>query len=111
MLRPGLLVGAYGEGRGAHQPRAALEGGQRAVLEAEEERLLADIDAAIDRHPAPAALEVGVGGEQVGQSGETIGRAHSCKMYSIVDPSEALKAVFTQRPRSSNHWSLVTSPE
>jgi hypothetical protein len=24
-------------------------------------------------------------------------------MYSIVDPSEALKEAFTQRPRSSNH--------
>ena len=29
---------------------------------------------------------------------------------SIVEPSDALKVVFTQRPRSSNHWSLVTSP-
>ena len=96
---------------GAHQPRAALEGGERAVLEGEEERLVADIDAAVDRHPASAAQQVGIGGEQVGQAGETIGRRHSCKMYSIVDPSEALKAVLTQRPRSSNHWSLVTSPE
>ena len=81
------------------------------VLEAEEERLLADIYAAVDRHPASATLQVGVGTQEVGQSGKAIGRSHSCKMYSIVDPSEALKRVFTQRPRSSNHWSLVTSPE
>jgi hypothetical protein len=87
------------------------DSGQRTVLEAEEERLVADIDAAIDRHPASAALQVGVGGQEIGQSGETIGRAHSFKMYSIADPSEALKVVLTQRPRSSNHWSLVTSPE
>ena len=74
----------------------------------EEERLVADVDAAIDRHPAAAAQQVGVGGEEVGQARETIGRSHSCKMYSIVDPSEALNVVLTQRPRSSNHWSLVT---
>ena len=52
-------------------------------------------------HPAPAELEVDIVREQVGQSGETIGRSHSCKMYSIVDPSEALKTVLTQRPLSS----------
>ena len=55
----------------------------------------------------PRRRRSAIGGEEVGQSGEAVGRAHSCRMYSIVDPSEALKAAFTQRPRSSNHWSML----
>ena len=30
--------------------------------------------------------------------------------YSMVDPSDAVKEVFTQRPASSNHWSITKSP-
>ena len=68
-----------------------------------EERLGADIDPAVDAEPAAAAAQVGVGGEQIGQAREAVGRTHSCRMYSIVEPSEAANVPFTQRPRSSNH--------
>ena len=48
---------------------------------------------------AAAAQKVPVGGQEGRQLGKTVGRAHPCRVYSIVDPSVvALKVDFTQRP-------------
>ena len=33
-----------------------------------------------------------------------------CSTYSMVDASEVVKDVLTQRPASSNHWSMIRSP-
>src|SRR5437016_4235802 len=107
---PRLVGGAKSESRRAHQPGAALECCQRAVANGKEERLVADVDAAVDGEPAATAQEVGVGSQQLGKTGETIGRSHSCSMYSIVEPSKATNAPFTQRPWSSNHWLPRRSP-
>src|SRR4051812_21411192 len=76
-LRPGLLGGAKGEGRGPHQSRAALEVRQGALVDGEKERLVTDVDAALDVHPTSAPLEVGIGIEQGRQGRETIGRVHA----------------------------------
>ena len=53
--------------------------------------------------PAASPQQVAIVSEESRQLRKTICRDHSCSMYSIVDPSEALNEAFTQRPRSSNH--------
>ena len=111
MALPGVVGAADREGRGAHQAWPALQPGKPTVANGEMERLGADIDAAIDVEPASAAAQLGIGGQKIGQSREAVGRTHSCRMYSITDPSKAGKDALTQRPRSSNHWSIRRSPE
>src|SRR5260370_975762 len=110
MALPGLVGGADREGNGAHQARSALQAGKPTLADREMEGFGADIDAAIDVEPASAAAQLGIGGQKIGQSREAVGRTHSCRMYSIVDPSKAGKDALTQRPRSSNHWSILRSP-
>ena len=36
---------------------------------------------------------------------------YSCRTYSIAEPSWATNSDLTQRPRSSNHWSILMAPE
>lgn len=99
---PSLVRPADREGHGSHQARSALQPCEATVAKRQVEGFGADIDPAVDREPTAAAYEIGIGGDQVGEAREAIGRGHSFRMYSIDDPSEASKRIFTQRPRSSN---------
>src|SRR5207248_8451827 len=69
---PGLVGGADGKRRRAHQPRAALEGQERAVANRKEERLAADIDPAFGGEPASTTQQVGVGSKQARKASKTI---------------------------------------
>jgi hypothetical protein len=79
MIGPGLVRGADEDGGGAHQPGTAIERGEVAVADREEERLAAHIDATLDRQPAAAAQQVGVGSQQAGQGSEAVRRAHTTR--------------------------------
>src|SRR5713101_1825060 len=94
MALPGLVSAANREGHGAHQARPALQPGKSAVANGEVKGFGADVDAAIDVEPASAAAEIGIGSQKVGQAREALGRSHSCRMYSIIDPSKAGNAAF-----------------
>ena len=79
VLPPGLVGGADRERHGAHQARPALHCSEGAVANGEIEGFGADIDPAVGAEPAPATAQVGVGGEEVGQSCKAVGGAHSCR--------------------------------
>jgi hypothetical protein len=50
-----------------------------AVANAEMEGFGADIDPAVGAEPTAATAQVGVGGEEIGQSRKAVGGIHSCR--------------------------------